>query len=193
MKEYRKVHIEFHANGGIYQQEMAKFPVHSTKQPQSTKQEFATPIRSSKRATSTAQLVLFVKPISKLLPGWRRKEPQRKGDSCWHSSFPVTSHATVHYHLLPRPSRKAVDEAHTPTQWKHLQKEHGEGCINRCSSIDTNFILGMKLKRTRCQQCSWFLREGITHSQAMLLTPRPMYWSCTADMSHCFNIRWELH
>lgn len=40
-----------------------------------------------------AQLIclLLVKPISKLLPGWTRKELGRKGDSCRHSSSPATS------------------------------------------------------------------------------------------------------
>lgn len=56
-----------------------KFPVHGSMQPQSTKQEFAALILSSKRATSTAQLLLLVKPISKLLPGWSKDRAREEG------------------------------------------------------------------------------------------------------------------
>lgn len=58
---------------------MAKFPVHGSTQPHGTKQEFATLIPSSKRATSTAQLLLLVKPISKLLPGWSKDRAREEG------------------------------------------------------------------------------------------------------------------
>lgn len=40
-----------------YQQEMAKFPVYGSEQPESTEQELATLIPSSKRAASADQLL----------------------------------------------------------------------------------------------------------------------------------------
>lgn len=58
---------------------MAKFPVHGSKQPHSTKQGFASLIPFSKRATSTAQLLLLVEPISKLLPGWSKDRGRQEG------------------------------------------------------------------------------------------------------------------
>lgn len=58
---------------------MAKFPVHGSEQPHSTKQEFASLIPSSKRAISTAQLLLLVEPISKLLPGWSKDRAREEG------------------------------------------------------------------------------------------------------------------
>lgn len=56
-----------------------KFPVHGSMQPHSTKQKFAALILSSKRATSTAQLLLLVKPISKLLLGWSKDRAREEG------------------------------------------------------------------------------------------------------------------
>lgn len=96
--------------------------------------------------------------------------------------------AVAHYHLLPRPSGKAAGGAHTPARWKYLWKQHGEGCIitsPRCASVPTDLILGMKLKRARCQRRSGILGEGAIHSEQCCSLPEQCVPVTHCDMSPC--------
>lgn len=123
-------------------------------------------LSSSKRATSTAQLLLLVEPISKSLPGWSKDRSREEGIflPAWilPSDLRVPRHISISCPGLL--ARLRVEPTHLHG-WKELRNQHGEGCIIAspcCASVPRDLILGTKRKRPSCQRRSGILRKALS-------------------------------